>query len=710
MPHSRPASFDRPLPVRLAFGLFRVCASLQLAVVLIAGVAVLLAWATFVESRYGAAAVRFGIYGTWWFTAIGALLALNIFCAAAARFPWKRRHTGFVVTHLGLLVLLAGCLVSRLGGIDATLSVFEGHANWRAFEDSQHFQLTVLSGTNTTSEPQGLSPRKALPQDKPGGSPTVLFVPFRAGPFNWDDYAGLFPFPWRLARRDRGVLYDRDGIKLEVLDYYADSKQIAAPRIELKVDTASGSLHEPGFPSDRWTPVVLMIKPSIGPHAAVHRFGMANRRTLPDGLRIVFWTAGSRQETEAFLDSAPTGDSPDFSAAQKGLSPSENIGQYGRIVLHAGGEKFEFSVDRLREQPRRVLGESGLELEFISFEPRFTAVRLTIHRKDGSQRPMVLIADLPDFNRQNPDDGVYGTFWFDATQEPGTDETPNNMPSVKKMRQAAAPRIDIIQGDDRRLYYRTWHSPTVGTIAPLPADGTEITVFDGTDALATLYVEKFLPLDKPGNILTPIPFERKKNRELKKRRAKVRLTVDGTSEEFWLLGTSADPLPGPISAQQRHVVDGLHRRVTVTMPRDQLDVGFQIYLHKFNRRLDPGTSQASHYSSLVDFLDRHDSDKPLQRNVLITLNAPVDFSDPHTGRSYRLFQASFRGPWRKDHPLFKELVEEGSGREQLFLSWLTVNYDPGRGLKYAGSLLIVAGIVIMYYMRAYFFGNRSAKC
>ncbi len=46
-------------------------------------------------------------------------------------------------------------------------------------------------------------------------------------------------------------------------------------------------------------------------------------------------------------------------------------------------------------------------------------------------------------------------------------------------------------------------------------------------------------------------------------------------------------------------------------------------------------------------------------------------------------------------------------REQLFMSTLTLNHDPGRGLKYAGSLLVVAGILTMFYMKAYFFKRRG---
>jgi hypothetical protein len=42
-------------------------------------------------------------------------------------------------------------------------------------------------------------------------------------------------------------------------------------------------------------------------------------------------------------------------------------------------------------------------------------------------------------------------------------------------------------------------------------------------------------------------------------------------------------------------------------------------------------------------------------------------------------------------------------RDKVFVSVLTVNYSPGRGLVNAGCLLVVAGIITMFYMRAYFF-------
>ncbi len=117
MSRRRLATPDQPAVVRALLAAYEFCASLQFAVVLIALLAVVLGLGTFVESGFGTEAVKFGVWNTWWFTLLNALLAVSIFCAAAIRFPWKRHQTGFVITHIGLLVLLAGCLMSQRGGL-----------------------------------------------------------------------------------------------------------------------------------------------------------------------------------------------------------------------------------------------------------------------------------------------------------------------------------------------------------------------------------------------------------------------------------------------------------------------------------------------------------------------------------------------------------------------------------------------------------------
>jgi ABC-type transport system involved in cytochrome c biogenesis permease subunit len=138
---------------------------------------------------------------------------------------------------------------------------------------------------------------------------------------------------------------------------------------------------------------------------------------------------------------------------------------------------------------------------------------------------------------------------------------------------------------------------------------------------------------------------------------------------------------------------------------ERLELGFQVYLREFRRRLDPGSEMASLYSSRVDFLEcskppkKWQEEEKLQEDVLITLNEPVDFTDPQTGRTYRLFQSTFDGPSTPGDAQFDQLAGNDRTRDEIYLSLFTLNYDPGRGLKYAGSLLIVLGIGLVYYVR-----------
>src|SRR4051794_40424277 len=183
---------DQPFWMRFVLGLFERAASLELAVVLIFSCAASLGWATFVESAYGTPAVQFGIYGTWWFAGLNLLLAINIFCAAAIRYPWKRHQTGFVITHIGLLTLMFGCLLTRRGGIDAQMPILEGGTNNRAFSDDERIELAIE--------------RQPADSGRAGEKVDVISIPFRGGPFNWSQLDQMRRWPTRDSLSVRGEL------------------------------------------------------------------------------------------------------------------------------------------------------------------------------------------------------------------------------------------------------------------------------------------------------------------------------------------------------------------------------------------------------------------------------------------------------------------------------------------------------------------------
>lgn len=715
MPSSQPASGRRPLLRRLLLLLLCALASLRLGVIVTSLLAAVLAWATVFESRYGSEAVRFAVYDSLWFAALGALLGVNVLCAALVRFPWKRRQAGFLITHAGILVLLVGCLFSSLWGIDAQLPVFEGGDAQQAFARTQHFELMVYGKASENSAANRVATRAGSNHGNHAGQPSSgpIVIPFRSGPINWQDYRRLGTFPWHIARRDRGVIYDRNGIRLEVVDYYADCRWEQAPPLVLTALPADGTSHE----------LRLSIRATDDPHAPGHGMAVGARQELPSGQRVVFLVADSPAEAEAFRQCVPAG-------------PLEGGGQ---LALFHRGELYRVNLSDLQPGQPVPLGQSGLEVVLEEFNPRFLGAILRVFdRAASSPSPperMILFADMVEFNRQDRRHGLYGAFWYDprgeaatadgdsensaqdsaeepapqqaAPEEPA--EPAGDQPGSRRGSQQPSetifkphePRIDILQSPDGLLYYRAWHAPELAASGTLPVDGRSQTMFADSPYRVELRVEDFTPHDRPGQVLQPVTRSPKDRSGMEQRAVRVRAAVDDVTEEFWLEGLPANPLPVPPSPAQQKLIRSSSRSVELTLPYDRIDIGFRVRLERFERTLDPGSSRAARYASLVDLLDT--AGNPLQQQVWITLNQPVSFSDPRTGRSYRIYQEAFRGPWKPGDPLYDQLVDPASRRGELYLSWLSVNYDPGRGLKYFGCLLIVAGIAVMISMKAHFF-------
>ncbi|MDP3981824.1 MAG: cytochrome c biogenesis protein ResB [Chlamydiota bacterium] len=81
---------------------------------------------TIYESSFSTEAAQQLIYKTWWFTALLALIFINVLFSTFKRWPFQKYHFGFLVTHLGLLVLLLGAMVSKTIGIEGNMAIQEG--------------------------------------------------------------------------------------------------------------------------------------------------------------------------------------------------------------------------------------------------------------------------------------------------------------------------------------------------------------------------------------------------------------------------------------------------------------------------------------------------------------------------------------------------------------------------------------------------------
>ena len=106
--------------------LFRFFASLKLAVVLLAVLIVGAMAGTIYESSFDAKVARYYVYGAPWFNIWLILLATNLTVSALSRWPWKKHHVAFLVTHLGIITLLTGSLIGRIWGIEGSITLFKG--------------------------------------------------------------------------------------------------------------------------------------------------------------------------------------------------------------------------------------------------------------------------------------------------------------------------------------------------------------------------------------------------------------------------------------------------------------------------------------------------------------------------------------------------------------------------------------------------------
>ncbi len=109
--------------------IFQFFASLKLAVILLVALAVILAVATFYESAYDTKTAQYLVYRSPLFALFLVVLGINLTASALIRYPWKKAQAGFVVTHIGIIIILIGSLATMFWGLDGTMALEEGESS-----------------------------------------------------------------------------------------------------------------------------------------------------------------------------------------------------------------------------------------------------------------------------------------------------------------------------------------------------------------------------------------------------------------------------------------------------------------------------------------------------------------------------------------------------------------------------------------------------
>jgi len=111
---------------------------------------------------------------------------------------------------------------------------------------------------------------------------------------------------------------------------------------------------------------------------------------------------------------------------------------------------------------------------------------------------------------------------------------------------------------------------------------------------------------------------------------------------------------------------------------------FDLKLLDFRIKKYQGSDKAKEYESVVEVIgidgDSARESKPVEK-TLISMNEPLKY------KGWTFYQSSFIAP-------------EKAGES--YQSILSVNYDPGRVLKYIGSAWITLGVILLFYRRRLF--------
>jgi hypothetical protein len=115
----------------------------------------------------------------------------------------------------------------------------------------------------------------------------------------------------------------------------------------------------------------------------------------------------------------------------------------------------------------------------------------------------------------------------------------------------------------------------------------------------------------------------------------------------------------------------------------QVRLPFTVHLTKFKLGLDPGTDKAASYASDIFYID---TEKGTQVPVEISMNEPLHF------KGYTVYQASY------------QLLPGGK-----YVSVFSVGKDPGTWVKYTGAIVMVLGIIFMFWFKNPAWGKKEVN-
>jgi hypothetical protein len=649
---------------------YRFLASLKLAVLSLSALAASLAFATWFESRYGTSAAQDYVYRSTWFAVLLAFLAINILCAALIRYPWKKRQTGFVITHAGLLVLIFGAYWSFKTADEGMVGMLEGES-----------RAALVRRNDPVIRVREVDPHTQEARRE-------YDLPFNPGPFPWGEgqahlrnlldltlntlSAGVLPRP-----EPRGEVFSQPGDPFSLVVrqhipasapavlHLADPSGDPMARIQLQFKAPGMPQARDAFPTEdeQWFKLERRFYRTAKADApALLAFSYVDRPELVEDFLKPPMAAGPKGLARIRY--------PD-NAGKTQVFDLELDGQEGKAVSLPGSD-LTITVDKVADFPTseggmfRILGEAAIPVGMFQV-------------RKGNEAPVehFAMASLPMVPNVMP-----------RSHEPET-KPPAPLVSIHMMvlpdldpkTNGKFGQIEVLAGPDRSLYYRVFGRGK-DSKAELRSSGRveigkPIEAFGGGSGPMSIgfRVDDYLPAGVEKQVFVPVVLPKGQMEEAIPA-SLIEMTVGDVTREIWIQRSES------LDAASFKPVQFGDRLFQVAYDVDRRPLGFELKLDDFDVGFEPGTEQATRFVSKVRLNDSSQGIK--DRAHTISMNEPMShrgftfyqmrysaIQDPHTGQRTGQFQSVFQ-----------------------------VGTDPGRPIKYAGCVLLVAGIFVQFYMRA----------
>ncbi len=178
----------------------RPLASIGLTVVLLVLIAIAMVYGTTYESMVGTPLAQADVYHSMWFDILLGLLALNLVSCTLNRYPYRPHQAGWIMTHIGILIILTGAVISRNWGIEGSMTIAEGQTSNQIEINSHQLEVLYADGVSgilplqleSLPRREGMSPIETdLPKGR-GKLQLLRFLPAAIGHSKFDiDTNGL---------------------------------------------------------------------------------------------------------------------------------------------------------------------------------------------------------------------------------------------------------------------------------------------------------------------------------------------------------------------------------------------------------------------------------------------------------------------------------------------------------------------------------------